>query len=147
MRIWRLQEGDESLLAKAIESLIPEEERDGKLASQVHLRQALLNPVYYFIVCLIDATPAGYLSAFRLPNIDQDNFQVYLFEIEVGEQYRRKGIASGMIEELKRLCQADNVSHIWVGTELANTAAQRTFEKAGAERIQETYIEYNIDLE
>ena len=147
MQLRRLQEGDEALLAEVIESLIPEEEREGKLASQAHLRQALSNPAHYFIVCLIDSTPAGYLSAFRFPNIDQDNFQVYLFEIEVGETYRRKGIASGMIEELKRLCQSDNVSHIWVGTELANTAAQRTYERAGAERIQETYIEYNIDLD
>ena len=147
MQIWRLQEGDEALLAEVIELLIPEEEREGNLASQSHLSQALSNPSYYFIVCLIDSTPAGYLSAFRFPNIDQDNFQVYLFEIEVGEPYRRKGIASGMIEELKRQCQADNVSLIWVGTDLANTAAQRTFDKAGAERIQETYIEYNINLD
>jgi ribosomal protein S18 acetylase RimI-like enzyme len=147
MRIWRLKEGDEALLAGAIKSLIPEEERDGKLASQSHLRQALSDESYYFIICLIDSTPAGYLSAFRFPNIDQDNLQVYLFEIEVGKPYRRKGIASGMIEELKGQCQADKVSLIWIGTDLANTAAQRTFEKAGAERIQETYIEYNINLD
>jgi ribosomal protein S18 acetylase RimI-like enzyme len=147
MQIRRLQEGDEALLAGVIEKLIPEEERAGNLASQTHLRQALSNPTYYFIVCLIDSTPAGYLSAFRFPKVDEDSFQVYLFEIEVGEQHRRKGVASGMLEELKRQCQTDRVSLIWIGTDLANEAAQRTFEKAGAERVQETYIEYNIDLD
>jgi ribosomal protein S18 acetylase RimI-like enzyme len=142
MEIRRLQGSDYALLASAIQALIPEDERDGGVASDAHLKRALENPACYFIVCLTDATPVGYLSAFSFPAIDDDCSQVYLYDIVVDEQHRRKGIGSRMIEELKRQCKEDGADHIWVGTSLDNEAAQKTFEGTGAGRERETYIEY-----
>ena len=52
-----------------------------------------------------------------------------------------------MIEELKRYCKADGVDHIWLGTSLENEAAQKTFERTGARKVSETYIEYVYPLE
>ena len=147
MEIRRLQEDDYVLLASAVQSLIPEVERDGGVASQAHLRRALANTACYFIVCLIDSAPAGYLSAFRFPAIDEDCSQVYLYDIVVDEKHRRKGIGSRMIEELKRHCKMDGADHIWLGTSLENEAAQKTFEKTGARKISETYIEYVYPLD
>ncbi|HYP41817.1 MAG TPA: GNAT family N-acetyltransferase, partial [Chloroflexia bacterium] len=95
-----------------------------------------------FIVCLIDSTVVGYLSAFGFPAIDDDCTQVYLYDIVVDEQHRRKGIGSRMIAELKRLCKEDGADHIWVGTSLENEPAQKTFEGTGAHKEGETYIEY-----
>ena len=143
MEIRRLQGSDYALLASAIQTLIPEDERDGgRVASDAHLKYALANTACYFILCLIDSTPAGYLSAFRFPAIDSDCFQVYLYDIIVDEKHRRKGIGSRMIEELKRDCKKDGADHIWVGTSVENEAAQKTFEGTGARRVRETYIEY-----
>lgn len=142
MEIRRLQGNDYALLASAIQALIPEDERKGSVASDAHLKRALENPACYFIVCLVDSTPVGYLSAFSFPAIDDDCSQVYLYDIVVDEQHRRKGIGSGMIEALKRQCKKDGADHIWVGTSLENEAAQRTFEGTGAQRERETYIEY-----
>jgi ribosomal protein S18 acetylase RimI-like enzyme len=147
MEIRRLQENDYTLLASAIQSLIPEDERDGGVASDAHLRRALRNPSCYFIVCLIDSAPAGYLSAFGFPAIDDDCSQVYLYDIVVAEKHRRKGIGSRMIEELKRHCRMDGADHIWLGTSLENVVAQRTFEGTGARKVSETYIEYVYSLD
>ena len=92
MEIRRLHRDDYALLASAIQSLIPEDERDGRVASDAHLRRALENTACYFIVCLIDSIPVACLSAFRFPAIDADCFQVYLYDIIVSERDRRKGI-------------------------------------------------------
>lgn len=142
MEIRRLQGGDHALLAAAIQALIPEDERGGSVASDAHLERALENPACYFIVCLRDSTPVGYLSAFGFPAIDDDCSQVYLYDVVVDEQHRRKGIGSRMIETLKRHCKEDGADHIWVGTSLENDAAQKTFEGTGAIKERETYIEY-----
>ncbi len=142
METRRLQGSDYALLASAVQSLIPEEERDGGIASDSHLMRALEDTACYFIVCVIDSIPAGYLNAFRFPAIDSDSFQVYLYDIIVAEEHRRKGIGSRMIEELKTHCKEDGVDHIWVGTSLENEAAQKTFEATGARKVSETYIEY-----
>ena len=147
MEIRRLQSEDYAFLASAIQTLVPEDERDGGVASEAHLRRALANTACYFIVCLIDSGPVGYLSAFRFPAIDDDNFQVYLYDIIVDEGHRRTGIGSRMIEELKRQCRADGADHIWLGTSLENEAAQKTFERTGARRVSETYIEYVYPLD
>ena len=147
MDIRRLQSEDYALLASAIRSLIPEDERDGGVASEAHLRQSLENSACYFILCLVDSAPAGYLSAFRFPAVDHDCFQVYLYDIIVEERHRRKGIGSRLIEELKKHCRADGADHIWLGTSLENEAAQKTFEGTGARRVSETYIEYVYALE
>ena len=146
MEIKRLQRDDYALLASVIRSLIPEDERDGGVASDAHLRRALENTACYFIVCLIDSIPVGYLSAYGFPAIDADCSQVYLYDIIVDERHRREGIGSRMIEDLKKRCEADGADHIWLGTSLENEAAQRTFEGTGARKVSETYIEYVYPL-
>ena len=147
MEIRRLGSGDHTLLASAIQLLIPEDERDGRVASDAHLKQALGGTACYFIVCLNDSIPVGYLSAFRFPAIEDGGFKVYLYDIIVDESHRRKGIGSRMIEVLKRHCKEDGAGHIWLGTSLENEAAQKTFEGTGARKIRETFIEYVYSLE
>ena len=51
-----------------------------------------------------------------------------------------------VFEELKRQCLADGVARIWVGTEIENLAAQRLYERTGAQR-SETCVEYTYELE
>ena len=147
MEIRRLQADDHALLASAIRSLIPEDERGGGVASDAHLERALRDAGCYFIVCLSGSVPVGYLSAFSFPAIDSDCSQVYLYDIVVDEGHRRRGVGAGMIEELKRLCKADGADHIWLGTSLENEPAQKTFEKTGARKVSETYIEYVYPLD
>ncbi|MFQ4142663.1 GNAT family N-acetyltransferase [Chlorogloeopsis sp. ULAP02] len=142
MEIRRLQENDYPLLSSAIQLLIPEEDRDDSIASSSHLMRALADKNCYFIVCLIDSSPVGYLSAFRFPAIENDVFYVYLYDIIVDEKFRNKGLGSRMIAELKKYCKEDGVEHIWVGTSLENEAARKTFENTGAQKVSETYIEY-----
>lgn len=146
MEIRRLGDGDHAILALAIETLIPEDERGGTVASEAHLKKALAVPSNYFIVCLIDSSPVGYLSAFSFPAMHADRSLVYLYDVVVAERCRRNGIGSDLIEELKNLCRSDGVDHIWLGTSLENHAGQRTFMRTGGQNVGETYIEYVYPL-
>ncbi len=106
------------------------------------MNQVLGDKNCYYVLCSDDSRPVGYLSAFRFPSVETADFQVYLYDIAIDEQFRRKGLGSRMIEELKSHCRKDKVNYIWVGTSLENEAAQRTFEKTGARKVSETYVEY-----
>jgi ribosomal protein S18 acetylase RimI-like enzyme len=145
MEIRRLQPNDHDLLESAIQILVPEEDRSNKIDRDAHLKDALGRQDCYFIVCLVNSTAVGYLSAYRFPNVENADFQVYLFDIIVDEPYQRTGIGSRLIEELKRQCLTDGVGRIWVGTALENTAAQRTFERTGAQK-SETCVEYIYEI-
>ncbi|WP_369792524.1 GNAT family N-acetyltransferase [Gloeocapsa sp. PCC 7428] len=102
METRRLHENDLELLASAIWLLIPEEDRSDNIASDAYLKQALTDKNCYFILSEIDSTLIGYLSAFRFPAVETTSFQVYLCDIVVDKNFRRKGIGTRMIEELKR---------------------------------------------
>jgi ribosomal protein S18 acetylase RimI-like enzyme len=146
MEIRRLQPNDDDLLALAIQLLVPEEDRRNNIDRAGHLKRALDRSDCYFIVCILDATPVGYLSAYCFPNVENADLYVYLFDIIVDERHQRAGIGSRLIEELKRQCLADGVARIWVGTALENTAAQRLYERTGGTKV-ETCVEYTYELE
>lgn len=147
METRRLHENDLELLASAIWLLIPEEDRSDNITSDAYLKQALTDENCYFILSVIDSTPIGYLSAFRFPALETTSFQVYLYDIVVDKNFRRKGIGTQMIKDLKRCCIEDQVSRIWVGISLDNEAAKRSFEVTGARKVRETYIEYIYHLD
>lgn len=142
MKILRLGARDYPTLAAAIHELV-----GPGSATEAHLSAALADGNSYFIVCLLDSAPVGYLSAYRFPAVDRDGFYVYLYDIVVHERRRRHGIASAMIEVLKTCCRQDAVTRIWVGTSTDNRPAQRTFEATGARRESETYIEFIYPLD
>jgi ribosomal protein S18 acetylase RimI-like enzyme len=145
VEIRRLQESDYLVLASAIRLLVPlvsDESINNQIIDESFLKQALGDKNCYYILCLDDSTPVGYLSAFRFPAVETADFQIYLYDIAVDERFRRRGLGARMIEELKRHCREDKVNYVWVGTSLDNEAAQRTFEKTGARKVSETYVEY-----
>ncbi len=70
MEIKRLQGSDYALLASAVQSLIPEEERDGGVASDSHLMRALEDTACYFIVCVIDSILSGLIPPIQASPTD-----------------------------------------------------------------------------
>ncbi len=149
MEIRRLQQSDYLLLASAIRTLVPlvsDEPISSQTIDEAFLKQVLGDKNCYYILCLDNSTPIGYLSAFRFPAVETADFQIYLYDIAVDELFRRQGLGSRMIEELKRHCGEDKVDFIWVGTSLDNEAAQKTFEKTGARKVSETYVEYTYEF-
>lgn len=147
MEVRRLDVDDILLLETAVRDLLaPEGHFDGG-ASRDHLAGALADRTSYFLVCVIDSVPVGFLSAYGFPAVDHDGCLAYLYDIVVRAEHRRRGIAARLLEALKYRCRTDGVTRIWVGTSLENHAARRAFEATGAVQVSETYAEYSYDLQ
>ena len=146
MNIRRLHVGSEEEAIAAVHVLKPEAERQGHDASIEHMRRLLESVDNYLIVADIDGTPAGFLIAYRVPQIDRDSFMIYLYEIAVAESFQRRGLGRRMIELLQREAQGDSVINVWVGTEQSNTPARRLYESTGAVANPELIVEYNYKL-
>ena len=142
MEVRRLRAGDEQLAIEAIETLKPEEERDGNVASQEHMRRVLESDENYLIVACEAGRPTGFLVAHRFPRVDRDRYMVYLYEIEVEQAFRRRGVGTRMIDLLKNVCREDQVMEIWVGTEEDNIPAKALYKATGAEEEPHYYREY-----
>ncbi len=140
--IRRLGTEDATILSGAVRALV---KPDGA-AGASHLSKALSDRGCFFIVGLEGDDAVGYLSAFRFPSVEEDGDLVYLYDLVVREDRRRRGIARRLIEALVRACRADGVVRIWAGTSGDNRPAQALFAATGAARVSETYTEYVYDL-
>lgn len=147
MRVRRLTSGEESLWSKAVAVLVAEENREGSLASQREIVQALGDSRCYLVVAEEEANPVGLLSAYRFPDVVTGGELVYLYDIEVCVDRRRKGVGTTLIRSLIECCQKDRVRRIWAGTDVTNMAARRTFEATGAELEGESYAEFEWKLQ
>jgi ribosomal protein S18 acetylase RimI-like enzyme len=129
--IRRFQPGDEQLALWTVREVMPFNEREGREPTIPHLQRFLAQDTNYLIIALAGGDPVGYLTAYRMPALCCDASMVYLFEIEIAEEHRRKGLGKRMIHLLKELCLESGVEDIWVGTENDNIAAKRLYESTG----------------
>jgi ribosomal protein S18 acetylase RimI-like enzyme len=145
MEIRRLRAGDEASAIAAIHRLKPAAERPGHDASPEHMRELLARDENYLYIASVETVPVGFLLAYRVPRVDRDQDMIYLYEIGVLPEHRRRGIGSKMVQLLKEECRSRNVMEVWVGTEADNVAARALYESTGAKCQGETYAEYSYE--
>lgn len=85
--IRRLESKDAAIGVELVESFA------AKNVSAEYLRKFLSNPANYLIVAEAENKPAGFLLALRLERLKDESFKLFIYEIDVDEQFRRKGIA------------------------------------------------------
>ena len=70
-----------------------------------HLAGLLSKPDFLVLVALDGDNVSGGLTGHVLPQYYTQAPQFYLYDIAVDEPYRRRGIASGLLQALTSLCQ------------------------------------------
>jgi ribosomal protein S18 acetylase RimI-like enzyme len=129
-----------------VREVMPEDQREGREPSIQHLQRFLDDDANYLIVASLGSLPVGYLTAYRMPALCCDASMVYLFEIEITHEHRRKGLGRQMIYLLKAVCRESDVEDIWVGTEKDNIAAKRLYESTGGVLTSPECCEYTYWL-
>ena len=131
MQIWRLGIGDERLAARTVRALKAERVNYG------YLRGFLQKKSNVLIVALDDVNPVGFTLAYELERIDSPNSMMLLYEIEVAESHRRKGVATAMIGTLKAICREREIVKMWVLTNESNRPALQTYATTGGELVED----------
>jgi GNAT superfamily N-acetyltransferase len=125
--IRRLAPGDERVLqevCRRFKSRVPSDEEAVRVLS--------LDDLHVWIA-EEDGELAGFAYAHELPRLDGAT-SVFLYEIEVDERFRLRGLGRALVDEAKRLA---GVRGMFVLTDLDNEPAQRTYAGAGGDRTQE----------
>jgi ribosomal protein S18 acetylase RimI-like enzyme len=97
-----------------------------------YLRKLLSRPENILIVAAQEGVPIGFLLAYQLDRVDRDQRMICLYEVDVSEHHRRRGIGRAMIETLKMICRQENAMKTWVIANRSNLAAFRLYESTGA---------------
>ena len=68
-----------------------------------YLSALLSRDTFVAIAAFAGPTVIGGLTAYVLPKFEQARAELYIYDLAVDEPHRRRGVATAMIEELKRL--------------------------------------------
>jgi ribosomal protein S18 acetylase RimI-like enzyme len=138
-----------------IRRLVPDELKIGVAAIQNIKRaktttgviaQFLKRPDQYFIAAIEDDQPIGFALAYELERIDRPHPMMFLYEIEVVESHQRQGVATAMIELLKKICHEKGVFKMFVIASASNNAALRLYDSTfgDAREIKRENVVYSI---
>jgi aminoglycoside 3-N-acetyltransferase I len=114
--------------------------------SDAYLRTLLSRPHFIASVAMNDEKKVvGGLSAYELEKFEQDRREIYIYDLAVLESHRRKGIATRLIDELKRLAKERNAYVIFVQADETDTVAIQLYESLGS-KDDVYHFDFTVDL-
>ncbi len=133
MEIRRLGPGDEDVVS-ALATRPPHTEL-------LHDEQTIL------LVAFEDGEPIGFVLAHDLPRRHDPPRKLLVYEIDVDERHRRRGVGTALMSELARMARARGIRRGWVLTDEGNEAAMRLYRSQGGtpNEVVEWDFEYEDD--
>jgi len=118
-----------------------EQTYSGKQPDDRYLQNLLEGDTFVAIVALAGTSVIGGLAGYVLPKFEQARSEFYIYDLAVEEAYRRRGIATGLIERLKRLAAARGIYVIFVQADYGDDPAIALYTKLG---VREDVLHFDI---
>jgi ribosomal protein S18 acetylase RimI-like enzyme len=115
-----LQQGDENVV-RALATYDGPGDPEGLLADTNTL----------FLVAFDHERPVGFVLAHELPRRHGDRSKLFVYEVDVAESHRRRGIAAALLDRLAELARERGIRVGFVLTEPDNAAANALYASAG----------------
>jgi len=112
--------------------------------SDDYLKKILSKPDFIALVAMNGDEVVGGIAAYELEKFEQDRREIYIYDLAVDENHRRKGIATSMIQELQRIAKARKAYVIYVQADLEDEPAIKLYESLGK---REDVLHFDIPVE
>jgi aminoglycoside 3-N-acetyltransferase I len=100
--------------------------------SDVYLAELLGGEGIIAVVAEFREQVVGGLVAYVLPKLEQRRSEIYIYDLAVAVNHRRRGVATGLIHTLQRIAGERKAYVIFVQADRGDTAAIRLYESLGA---------------
>jgi len=125
MNVRRLGPGDEDVVIALADRAPPTPE---------HAAEFLADDRMIFLVAFDDGDPMGFVFGYELLRRHGDPRMFFVYEVDVREQYRRRGVARSLFGELERLACERGIRGGFVLPAESNEPAMRLYETVGGVR-------------
>lgn len=109
-----------------------------------YLRSLLAGDNFIAIVAMENAKVVGGLAAYELRKFEQERSEIYIYDLAVSATHRRSGIATALIDELKKVAADRKAYVIFVQADLGDAPAIALYTKIGR---REDVLHFDIDVE
>jgi ribosomal protein S18 acetylase RimI-like enzyme len=108
-------------------------------------RRFLADERHHLLLGYVDDRPAGFVSAVEVFHPDKRP-ELFLNEIGVVDEARRRGVARALIEELTRLGRERGCGTMWVLTDEDNGAAMGLYRSTGGRLDGTPHVMFEYEL-
>jgi aminoglycoside 3-N-acetyltransferase I len=95
-------------------------------------RDLLADPHVILLVAEDAGQVVGGIGAYMLRKFEQERSEVYIYDLAVAEQHRRRGIATALIAEIRRLARQNGAWMIFVQGDKGDEPALALYRKLAA---------------
>jgi len=135
-----LYRGAMALFGKAFED---PESYGGAPPPDAYVRGLLGRDTFILLMAQEGARVVGALAAYVLPKFEQARSEIYIYDLAVDADYRRRGIATALIERLKAEAALRNAWVVYVQADYGDDPAIALYAKIGA---REDVMHFDIEV-
>ena len=108
-----------------------------------YLTRLLTEQHFIAVVAMNGEEVVGGLVAYELDKFEQDRREIYIYDLAVAENHRRRGVATKLIGELRKIASERNVYVIFVQADTDDGPAIALYESLGT---KETAHHFDIEV-
>jgi aminoglycoside 3-N-acetyltransferase I len=100
--------------------------------SAAYLAELLASRAFIAIAAVEENSVVGGLAAYELRKFEQERSEIYIYDLAVAEPFRRRGVATALIERLRQVAAERRAWVIYVQADYGDDPAIALYEKLGA---------------
>lgn len=114
-------------------------------ASEEYIAKLLATDDFHVVVAIENGKVIGGLTAYELSGYKDEEAEMFLYELGVEEAFRRKGIATALIDYLKETCLEKEIEEMFVDALANNLPAVKLYENTGGKAAKVVEFTYELD--
>ncbi len=112
--------------------------------SAAYLERLLGSDYFIAIAALQDSEVVGGIAAYELIKFDQERSEIYIYDLAVAATHRRQGIATALIQDLKKIAKVRGAYVVYVQADIDDEPAIVLYTKLG---VREEVLHFDITVE
>lgn len=102
-----------------------------KIATDTYLESRLRDDTFIALAAIVDGRVVGALAAYVLKKFEQERSEIYIYDLGVLEDYRRRGIATGLINRVRDIAKEIGSWVVYVQADEGDEPAIKLYESLG----------------
>jgi aminoglycoside 3-N-acetyltransferase I len=104
---------------------------DAARPTDAYLADLLANPGFVAVAATHGDAVVGGLAGYVLPKFEQDRRELYIYDLAVDEPFRRQGVASGLLNAVRRVAADRGTWVVYVQADRDDAPAVALYAKFG----------------